>query len=393
MNIHKILERYAESEIISSTRTLSVLSALLYLCFSVADIWAIESSLDEALFTRGIVVSFLLFSYLSTYSSFFYRFCNIIISLDILIAAMGIIYMIYLASPNDHAYHVYFVGLVLILMTLFSWTYTKLSSAIFITVLILSGYLYVEVSTRSADETLALSKLITNLFFIVSAVVIGFIARLMRDRFMHENFMLQESLSEALEEKIVEAKDNARLANHDELTGLPNRRYAIELLEDSLSIAKQKNKVLVVMFVDLNGFKQINDVYGHATGDEVLKIVARRLELAVRKSDCLSRLGGDEYLIGLLIDKENVSEIENMAEKFSSIISDPMNVDGVRLQVGASVGISAYPYHGNQVNVLMDIADKKMYQVKKGNADSDNSEFIDRDDDSSIVIFPGKTKH
>ena len=192
--------------------------------------------------------------------------------------------------------------------------------------------------------------------------------------------------------KTEEAKDNAYLANHDPLTELPNRRYMTELLEESMQIAKEKDKVLVIMFLDLNGFKQINDIYGHAAGDEVLIIVAKRLELAIRKGDHLSRLGGDEYLVGLMMEKENLSEIEGMTRKFVDLISQPMNVEGVRIKVGASIGISAYPIHGNKIEVLMEIADKKMYQVKRGKKQKSYEEPNHKNDQEPILIFPGNSR-
>ena len=190
-----------------------------------------------------------------------------------------------------------------------------------------------------------------NLSFLISSAIIGFISQLIRDRHLRENFLLQQSLKEAYNEKAVEAKDNQYLANHDSLTDLPNRRYMTELLNESLSIAKEKDKVLIIMFLDLNGFKQVNDIYGHAVGDEVLIIVAKRLELAIRHGDHISRLGGDEYLLGLMMEKENLNEVEGMTAKFIDLISQPMNIEGLRIKIGASVGIAAYPMHGNNIDV------------------------------------------
>ena len=201
-------------------------------------------------------------------------------------------------------------------------------------------------------------------------------------------------MQEAYDVKVEEAEDNAYMANHDPLTELPNRRYMTELLEDSLLEAKTKDKVLVLMFMDLNGFKQVNDVYGHAAGDEVLIIVAKRLELAIRTGDYLSRLGGDEFLLGLMMEKEHLSEVESMCEKFITLVSQPMNIDGLKIKISASVGIAAYPMHGNNINVLMDLADKKMYQAKKGINENNRYSYAEfnQKEHEPVVIFPGKSK-
>jgi len=381
---NKETDYYSEAEIINSTRALTVSIIVLFLSFSLVNFWSPVSASHEVFFIRSSMVSFLLLTYLSTYIPKFHRYMDIVMPSTIILSSFAIEYMMYKAVPSDHTYSVYFVSLVLMIMTLYSWTYIKFSTSLLISYAIVVGYVYIERFTRSTDTILTTSELFAYISIVSSAVVIGVVARLTRDRIIFKNVMLQESLAEALQAMTEEAKDNAHLANHDELTGLPNRRYVTELLEKSLEYAKRNDKVLVIMFIDLNGFKQINDKYGHATGDKVLTIVARRLEFTVRKSDCLSRLGGDEYLIGLLMNKENYPEVESMAEKFSTIISEFMNVDGINLKVGASIGIASFPMHGNDIETLMDIADTKMYQDKKDNSNSRKN----MSENDHIVIFP-----
>ncbi len=229
-----------------------------------------------------------------------------------------------------------------------------------------------------------------NIVFLVSGFIISFVSQVIRDRYLRDNFLLQQSLKEAVEAKTIEAKDNAYLANHDPLTDLPNRRYVTELLEESLEMAKQEDKILAILFLDLNGFKQVNDVYGHNVGDEVLKIVAKRLEFAVREGDSISRLAGDEFLVGLLMEEEGFSEVNIMSAKFTAMISKPMNIDGMSIKIGVSIGIAAYPMHGNKINVLINIADKKMYKTKKGvqNVVSDRQQA----ESEPVVIFPGNSR-
>ena len=389
-NKEKEYQKFLCDKKISLTRMMCLLSILLFASFSIVDIWAIPSAFHAVLIIRAMAIFALITTYFLTFKPcFFSKNYNVIMVVNYVVATLAIEAMVYLSSPADQAYETYFVGVILILITLFSWTYLKLSVSIPLALFSILIYVQVEFIHRGAIENQRIPALITNIFLLVSAAIIGFVAQVIRDSYLKENFFLQQSLSSALEEKTEEAKHNEYKANHDELTGLPNRRYITELLEHSLDTAKEEDKILLILFIDLNGFKQINDIYGHAAGDEVLSIVARRLELAIRKSDNLSRLGGDEFLVGLLIEKEHLNGVEAMVDKYEKIISAPMNVEGQRLKVGASIGMAAFPVHGNKVSVLMDIADKKMYQVKHGKV----TLGIEQSDDSEpVVIFPGNLR-
>jgi len=244
-------------------------------------------------------------------------------------------------------------------MSLLGWAFVSVFATAFILISITAGYIFI-----SLTKEMLVSELMVNLLFFVGAIVIGIASQMLRNRFLKEIFLLKESLAKALQEKTVESKNNAFLANHDVLTGLPNRRHVIELLEESLSIAKNHDKILSILFIDLNGFKQINDIHGHAIGDEVLKIVAKRLRFTVDSDDCLSRLGGDEFLIGVLLDKENLSDLDMIIARYEKAISKPMKVFEKNLSVGASIGIASYPAHGDSIDVLMNIADEKMHETK-----------------------------
>ena len=385
----KAFQSHIANDKVRIMRVMCILGIILYLAFVVVDYWALPSAIDKALIIRGSFIVLLGISFGITYTKYFVKYYNFIVPIPYLLGAMGLVAMIFLAQPSEIASKTYFAGLMLIIMILFSWSHLGKYNLMVVTTTILSMYIFGEVNLHSPrSEADFFPIILTNVFFLVSAVIIGLVTHLVRDDYLRKNFLLTQSLQEAFAEKTIEADDYAYKANHDALTGLPNRRYITKQLEISLEEAKEKDKGLVILFIDLNGFKQINDIYGHAAGDEVLLIVAKRLELAVRRNDCLSRLGGDEYLIGFLIDKENQSEVKQMADNLTAIISAPMNVNGTRLKVGASVGIAAYPIHGNKVSVLMDIADKRMYQVKRGHHNLEKKK-----DFEPVVIFPGNKKH
>ncbi len=153
------------------------------------------------------------------------------------------------------------------------------------------------------------------------------------------------------------------LATHDPLTELPNLRVAIDRISGVLKLAK-RNKVLVaIMFIDLDGFKWVNDNHGHDAGDSVLKKIASRLKSCVRESDTVARIGGDEFVI-LLTEIHTADDAAVIADKVIQAVSQPITFTGLQLKVGASVGIALYPTNGNNPEHLLKQADSAMYATK-----------------------------
>jgi len=164
------------------------------------------------------------------------------------------------------------------------------------------------------------------------------------------------------------------LAHFDPLSNVPNRTLFNDRLKLALSYAKREKKMLAVMFVDLDLFKEINDLYGHETGDIVLKKVSRQLVSCVRESDTVARLGGDEFVILLpIIDHENDAAL--VATKIVEAISQPIKVEKANLHITCSIGIAIYPQHGKDEKILMINADMAMYQAKKDG--KNQSKFFD----------------
>ncbi|HPR38894.1 MAG TPA: diguanylate cyclase [Spirochaetota bacterium] len=159
------------------------------------------------------------------------------------------------------------------------------------------------------------------------------------------------------EEKIL------HMATHDELTGLPGLKLARDRLNMSISQARRDNSLIAVMFIDLDGFKQVNDTYGHDAGDEVLRVASQRFLSVLRETDTVSRIGGDEFLVILteLHSRENASMI---AEKLLHAASEPVYFYDSEASVGASIGISLFPDDGNDMETLIKMADAAMYKVK-----------------------------
>ena len=154
-----------------------------------------------------------------------------------------------------------------------------------------------------------------------------------------------------------------RMASHDPLTGLPNRRLFQDRLEQALAQARRSGGALGVAYVDLDGFKAVNDARGHDAGDAVLTTVGRRLAGAVRDQDTVARLGGDEFGV-LLLDVGGGEEATAVAEKLRAVVRAPLGLAGGDALLDASVGVALFPDHGLDADALMRAADGAMYRVK-----------------------------
>ena len=155
-----------------------------------------------------------------------------------------------------------------------------------------------------------------------------------------------------------------RLASHDPLTGLPNRRLFQDRLEQALTRAHRRRSRVALLYVDLDGFKDVNDTLGHDVGDELLAAVATRLVAAVRAEDTVARLGGDEFAV-VLLDVGERSDASLVAQKLLEAIDAPIELRGRTVLTGASVGIAVYPHDARLTDGLMKAADVAMYRVKQ----------------------------
>lgn len=347
------------TQITSSSGVAIIISSLFM------DMWAIPSSLYEAILLRAIVVSVLLLTLASTfYPSFFIKNYTKLLVTAFLLTAFSFEYSIYLAKITELAYYTYFAGLTGIFMILYSWTYISTKNLLITTLAIIGGYVLAIVMREEQGPNGPIPLLIVTLSILTGIAFVGFVGRLVRDRHHHEKFLLQQSLKASVKEKSKEADAHEYYANHDILTGLPNRRFAENNLDTKLLQINQLNMLMVVMFLDLNGFKKINDDYGHDAGDEVLKVTADRLQLCINKKDTLIRLGGDEFLICLTIEEGEVNVIENIVNRIRTSITKSILFEGNKLDISTSIGVAISEKDGDELNTLIAVADKRMYQDK-----------------------------
>lgn len=167
------------------------------------------------------------------------------------------------------------------------------------------------------------------------------------------------SSKKQLESKLTEQ------AMFDSLTGLPNRFHLKKLLNQAIKQTKMRPNTLgAVMFLDLNGFKNINDCFGHATGDKVLQLVSARLEASCIENAEIARLGGDEFTL-VVQNCTSRQEIEALSKQIMSLFDTPFEIDDQKLYLGTSIGISLFPEHSNHADKLLSLADTAMYSAKK----------------------------
>ena len=161
-------------------------------------------------------------------------------------------------------------------------------------------------------------------------------------------------------------REREHLATHDSLTGLPNRMLLLDRLDQAILRARRYGNHVGLLFIDLDGFKAVNDQHGHQMGDVLLQEIAARLKQGVRGGDIVARLGGDEFIVGVL-DASSREQIEHVADKLLAAIAVPVPLgNGVLAQVSGSVGVCVHPDQGRNAEHLLKCADLAMYQAKEG---------------------------
>jgi diguanylate cyclase (GGDEF)-like protein len=154
------------------------------------------------------------------------------------------------------------------------------------------------------------------------------------------------------------------LAHHDSLTELPNRILFRDRINQSIVKARREKELIAVLYLDLDGFKRVNDTLGHDIGDALLQEASKRIVACVRDSDTVARMGGDEFTV-ILCNVKTPESIERVAQKIVDAIAAPFDLNGKNCSVSVSIGISLYPNNGETPDQLMKSADSTMYQAKQ----------------------------
>jgi diguanylate cyclase (GGDEF)-like protein/PAS domain S-box-containing protein len=165
----------------------------------------------------------------------------------------------------------------------------------------------------------------------------------------------------------------AQLAHFDVLTGLPNRTLFFDRLDQAVARARRYRQKFALLYLDLDGFKQVNDAYGHQVGDGLLKLVAERLTETARHMDTVARIGGDEFVF-ILNNIDHAANVAVVAAKVTESLTQPFIVNGNTCSIGCSIGISIFPDDTDKPETLVKMADDAMYMSKKSG--KNNSQFF-----------------
>ena len=165
------------------------------------------------------------------------------------------------------------------------------------------------------------------------------------------------------EQKATEAQ-LAEAATRDLLTGLPNRASFFEQCNHAIALAERQQRELALLFIDMDGLKTVNDAFGHDGGDVLIQQVAERLQGNVRKSDYVSRLAGDEFVVILEHIHDGIRDVSFVCKKLLLVLAEPYDIRGRRIKLTASIGVSLFPDHGSCADELLHKADSAMYRVK-----------------------------
>lgn len=231
-------------------------------------------------------------------------------------------------------------------------------TTIYILLLCLLAFLYINnILTPSVDLNIYVVSIKSWLINIVSLIIVTLMLIGPTEEFIKQHEKLILEISNKNEE--IE-----HLANHDKLTGLPSLRLADDRLEQAIAIANRNNSKSVLMYMDLDGFKSINDKYGHDAGDKILTSISHRFQDIIRSTDTCCRIGGDEFLL-IIPDVNDVTTIEQKCIIFNELAREPVEYGNSKLAVGVSIGVAIYPDNASDAKSLRNCADQAMYDVKK----------------------------
>jgi diguanylate cyclase (GGDEF)-like protein len=365
--LEAVYQQDLEDEKIQVYCRTSLLCAVLYLCFAFLDPIALPSNLLAAWAVRAVVIGATGLAIVGARArrAAFLRHYSLLVCATYLWWGLGIDVIILLAHGGDPARDSYYAGLLLVSMALYAWTYLHPVYAGLTGLALALTYIVLAWFGQRMSQGHDWIVLVQNCFFLSSANVVGVFSRYMRERYSRQAFLLKNALSQNLRLEEEAKRQSEYLSEHDALTGLPNRVRFLRKLDEMISSSREGTSV-AVLFLDLDGFKAVNDQHGHAAGDHVLRCVAERVRGAIRATDLAARLGGDEFVIALpLSEPQGPAIIDRVSSALRNAIGEPVQYGDEGLHVSSSIGAAVYPEHGRTAHELVHVADQGMYRAKR----------------------------
>jgi diguanylate cyclase len=331
--------------------------SLLYLLFGFFDRWSIpieHHALAWAIRPTALIVPAIIYGL--TYTRYFAKGTHLyLVSLGFA-ANLGFLCIFALIPINNLS--LFYPSIALTTVATYFLIGTRFIYALSAECMILIVYNILFIVVHGISSPILLSTLLTQDFFLISANVIGGAAGYMQELQSRRLFIRETELKQ-------ERQKHLEKSLHDPLTGLPNRDLLHDRIQQALAQSHRGGFSHAVFFIDLDGFKAINDNLGHAVGDKVLKIVAAQLSITVRDTDTVARLGGDEFFV-LCNNTGDEIQAKQQALRLLYAIENITNFEAAeKYSLSASIGICLLPYGGNTVDDIISCADKAMYNAKK----------------------------
>lgn len=364
----------------AQARAALVVGVLLYGVHGWMDTWLNGDHQPYFWFVRGLVMAIGLGALVFTFSPAFARLGERILVIAALAAGFGLVVM--LADLSGTAFMEYMVGLMLAMIWVFLFVGLSFVSALVVNVLHVASFNALFVTGIHPMGELV----IRYNFYLLSTLLICGISAYALERQRRQLHLRRRELED-------ERNRHRDRALHDHLTDLPNRYQMEQRLEQALARARRHGLLGAGLFIDLDRFKPVNDNHGHEAGDRVLRQVARRLQVCVRESDTVARMGGDEFFV-LLEDLSSPERIREVALRIIAALSAPIALfedapGGPECTLGASIGVCEFPDVAAAPQDVIDYADRAMYEVKRAGR---NGYCFYRPTGPGEVVHPGVGK-
>lgn len=339
--------------LLSQARLALLLGAMMYEMYGILDFLLVaKTALSQITVIRTVTTFTILIVFGITFLRAFKRYTQQILTFIFLFSAIGLLWKMVLIQQSVFPY--YFSGLLLMIFWIHAFYILNFKYAFYCTLSIvcISAIAFISIFTYSDVEIFGYLFILLSVFGV--SVFSSYIAE-KRDRAL---FLREKELDR---ERYVQRER----ATHDSLTDLPNRVLLMDRINQAILESRRNNQLSAAFFIDLDNFKDINDTYGHGTGDIVLIEVASRLKSSIRAADTVSRLAGDEFFV-LARDIKSEELAKIFGNKLLSQINRPYFVDNESLayDLSASIGICLFPYPGATALEVIAKADRAMYQVK-----------------------------